>query len=106
MKKKANDEENNKNEIKLNSKEKELECAQNEIKELKNKIDNLEKYTDTEKIEKLDNLLKLSETKNDFLVKQAEDYYDVVIDICSINALRNEGWEIKYNKERKMSMKK
>ena len=99
--KKANDEENNKNEIKLNSKEKELECAQNEIKELKNKIDNLEKYTDTEKIEKLDNLLKLSETKNDFLVKQAEDYYDVVIDICSINALRNEGWEIKYNKERK-----
>ena len=99
--KKANDEENSKNEIKLNSKEKELECAQNEIKELKNKIDNLEKYTDTEKIEKLDNLLKLSETKNDFLVKQAEDYYDVVIDICSINALRNEGWEIKYNKERK-----
>jgi len=92
--KKENDENNNKN-------EKELECAQNEIIELKNKIKNLEKYSDTEKIEKLDNLLKLSETKNDFLVKQAEEYYDVVIDICSINALRNEGWEIKYNKERK-----
>ena len=92
--KKENDEKNNKN-------EKELECAQNEIIELKNKIKNLEKYSDTEKIEKLDNLLKLSETKNDFLVKQAEEYYDVVIDICSINALRNEGWEIKYNKERK-----
>lgn len=99
--KKANDEENKKNEIKLNSMKKELECAQNEIIELKNKIKNLEKYSNTEKMEKLENLLQLNETKNDFLVKQAEEYYDVVIDICSINALRNEGWEIKYNKERK-----
>ena len=37
--------------------------------------------------------------KQNLLVKPAEEYYDVVIDICSICSLRNEGWEIKYNQE-------
>ena len=78
-----------------------LEEAQYEIMDLKKKIRRLERYNDKEKINELDILLKQSETKQEFLIKPAEEYYDVIIDICSINALRNEGWEIKYNKERK-----
>ena len=35
------------------------------------------------------------------MIKQAEEYYDVVIDIKSINSLKNEGWSVKYNQQRK-----
>ena len=97
----------------LEEKEKELESIKDEIQKLKNennqqkqKIESLEKY-EKENIsikdekDKLTSIIKQSETKSDFLQKSAEEYYDVVIDICSINSLRNEGWAIKYNKERK-----
>ena len=46
-------------------------------------------------------MFKKEETKEDYYKNSAEDYYDVVIDINSINALKNEGWQILYNNERK-----
>ena len=39
---------------------------------------------------------KESSIKDDFLTKSGEEFYDVVIDIDSINALKYKGWEIKY----------
>ena len=65
-----------------------LECEKENDK-LKLKIENLEKA------------LQRGETKEEYIVKQAEEYYDVVIEINSINSLKNEGWSIKYNKQRK-----
>ena len=44
------------------------------------------------------NIIKTNETKNEFLENKIEDYYDVVVDINSINSLKNEGWKICYNK--------
>ena len=69
----------------------------------------LEKYKDIETSynelvkskEQLEKLLNENEIKDDFLIKKVEDYYDVVIDIDSINSLKKNGWEIIYNKERK-----
>ena len=97
----------------LEEKEKELKSMKDEIQKLKNennqqkqKIESLEKY-EKENIsikdekDKLTSIIKQTETKSDFLQIPAEEYYDVVIDICSINSLKNEGWPIKYNKERK-----
>ena len=51
--------------------------------------------------EKFSKAIKTGETKEEYLVKPAEEYYDVVVDIDSINSLKNDGWQIKYNKERK-----
>ena len=53
------------------------------------------------KVDELENVIKESSTKDDFLTKSGEQFYDVVIDIDSINALKYKGWEIKYNEERK-----
>ena len=50
---------------------------------------------------KLNSLLNENAIKEEFLTKKAEEYYDVVIDIDSINSLKTKGWEIIYNKERK-----
>ena len=93
-------------EKKINSLKIEIQNLQNENNQQKKKIEELEKY-EKENIsikdekDKLTSIIQETETKSDFLQKSAEEYYDVVIDICSINSLKNEGWSIKYNKERK-----
>ena len=76
----------------------------NKISEQEKKIEELSKYEEENKIlkEKYENsekAIKKTETKDDYLIKSAEEYYDVVIDINSIHSLKNEGWPIKYNKE-------
>ena len=62
-------------------------------------------YIEKENI-KLKNTINEGQTKEEFLDKLAEEYYDAIIEIDSINSLRNEGWEIKYNKERKETYQK
>ena len=56
--------------------------------------------------ERLNSLLNEGEIKDDFFQKKAEEYYDVVIDIDSINSLKKDGWEIIYNKDRKEQYEK
>ena len=87
----------NTNEIKINSMIKEI----NEQKEKIIKLEGEENNIIVNQKENIDNIIKESQTKSEFLVKSAEEYYDVVIDINSINSLKKEGWEIKYNKQRK-----
>ena len=72
-----------------NKKLEELSICKKENKDLKEKNKFFEK------------VIQQGETKEDYLIKPAEKYYDVIIDINSINSLKNEGWAIKYNKERK-----
>ena len=69
--------------------DKDLEQIKKEKKELETKN------------KELKNLVNKGETKIEYIKNEAEKYYDVVIDIDSIYSLRNRGWEIKYNKERK-----
>jgi len=71
----------------------------------------LEKYKDYEsKNEKLSNhlnkLISQNETKMEYIKNSSSKYYDVVIDINSINSLRNEGWDILYNEDRKENYEK
>ena len=85
----------------------------NQFDKIGNKNEKLtEKLKDLQNVEKQNNILeqensKLTdlinkgETKIKFLDKSAEEYYDTIIGINSINSIRNEGWEIKYNPERK-----
>ena len=73
---------------------------------IEKQIEELEKYKNKaikleNAIKNKNNILNKNETKIDFIKNSAEKYYDLVIDINSINSLKNEGWEIKYNKERK-----
>ena len=100
----------------LKKKEKELSDLNGEkesmIKSFK-RIDNIEKENEDlkkknlelkeieKKVDKLENVIKNSSTKDDFLTKSGEQFYDVVIDIDSINALKYKGWGINYNEERK-----
>ena len=65
-------------------------------KEIEQKYNNIIKEN-----QKLNSILSGNEIKEEFLTKKAEEYYDVVIDIDSINSLKTKGWEIIYNKERK-----
>ena len=44
-----------------------------------------------QKLKYYEKIIQNGETKEEYLVKQPEEYYDVVIDINSINSLRNEG---------------
>ena len=81
---------------KLKDQEKEMK----KIKELSKKEKN-ENTKLKEEQDKINEIIKTTETKEEYLTKSSEEYYDVVIDINSINSLKNEGWEIKYNKERK-----
>jgi len=79
---------------------------ENLTKNNEEKLNELSKYKEENaklktKIQQLKNTIQIGETKEEYLIKQAEEFYDVVIDINSINSLRNEGWMIKYNKERK-----
>ena len=73
---------------KINEQNKELSICKKENKEIKEKNKVLEK------------VIKQGEIDLGYLENQ-EKYYDVIIDINSINALKNEGWAIKYNEERK-----
>ena len=71
----------------------------------------LSKYKDYKKENEalsmqLDKLRTQNETKIDYINNSADKYYDVVINIDSINSLRNEGWEILYNEDRKENYEK
>ena len=84
----------------MGQKLKEQEKEMKEIKELSEKEKN-ENIKLKEEQNKINDLIKTTKTKEDYLKNSSEEYYDVVIDINSINSLKNEGWEIKYNKKRK-----
>ena len=76
-----------------------LKNKENQIKELKSGLNDLKgiksKYNDL--IEINNNSKPLEEN----LTKPAEEFYDVVVDITSIKALRTKGWKIFYNKARR-----
>jgi len=83
-----------------------FENMDNELKAKEVKLKEYSKYKEEnkklkEEKENYQKVIQNNQTKEDYLVKPEEQYYDVVIDINSINSLRNEGWAIKYNKERK-----
>ena len=83
-----------------------FENMDNELKVKDVKLKEYSKYKEEnkklkEEKENYKNVILNNQTKEDYLIKPEEQYYDVVIDINSINSLRNEGWAIKYNKERK-----
>ena len=73
--------------------EKEKNTVEEKNKILEEKINTLE--------EKNNNIINDNETKEEYLSKGGEDYYDLIIDIDSINSIKNKGWEIKYNEARK-----
>ena len=83
---------------------KRIDNIQKENEDLKQK--NIELTKTAKKVDKLENVIKDSSTKDDFLIKSGEQFYDVVIDIDSINALKSKGWEIKYNEERRETYEK
>ena len=73
---------------------------------LKEKVESLTKNikeinTLENKANQLQDIIDINKTKEDYLKKKAEDFYDVIIDIDSIVSLKKTGWKIKYNKERK-----
>ena len=68
---------------------KELRLFKEENKELNNRIQFLTKAINND------------ETKEEYLTKPAEEFYDVIVDIKSINSLKNEGWGILFNEKRK-----
>ena len=83
-----------------------FEDLRNEKEKLKNELSRYkeieQKYNDIIiKNKRLNSIVNENEIKMEFLQKKAEEYYDVVIDIDSINSLKTKGWEIIYNKERK-----
>ena len=85
---------------------KNFELLSEENQRLKNVDEKLQKVEETKSQLETENkglneMINKGETKLDFLKNSAETYYDVVIDINSIYSIINEGWEIKYNKERK-----
>ena len=50
------------------------------------------------KVDELENVIKESSSKDDFLTISGEQSYNEVIDINSINALKYKGWKIKYKR--------
>jgi hypothetical protein len=88
-----------------------FEDMRNENIQLKKKLSEYQelekKYNDIKNSNiRLNAILSESEIKDEFLQKKAEEYYDVVIDIDSINSLKKNGWQIIYNKERKEQYEK
>ena len=81
---------------KMDNKMKEQEMKLVELSGIKEENEKLK-----EKNLNYEQVIRKGETKEDYLIKQAEEYYDVVIDIKSINSLKNEGWSVKYNQQRK-----
>ena len=85
-----------KNFVQLTNEKKDLEKENKSLKET------IRYIKDTEnRANQLQNIIDLGRTKDDYLKKKAEDFYDVIIDIDSINSLKKVGWQIKYNEERK-----
>ena len=80
----------------LTKEKKELEKVNESLKETIRKDKNSEN-----RVNQLQNIIDLNRTRDDYLIKKAEDFYDVIIDIDSINSLKKAGWQIKYNEERK-----
>ena len=83
----------------------------NQIQDKDNKLQNLNKENELLKKEKKElneRILKYqsSGTKEKFMNTEAHKFYDVIIDITSINSLENEGWAIKYNEENKATYDK
>ena len=51
------------------------------------------------KVNEYYNIINENETREKFLIEKEENFYDVIIDIDSINYLKGRGWEIKKSKE-------
>ena len=95
----------------LELKETELKKVDNQIKEKDNQIEKLSKCKKENELLKKENdslrrVINQGETKEEYLIKPAEEFYDVIIDIKSINSLRNEGWKILHNEQRKEAYNK
>ena len=119
-------------EIKLSQKEKDIQALNEDIKkthlkfdqaihqfdEMRNTIEEQkQKINELSKIKEENNNLKIEnnkvkeeirtgQTKEEYLITSAEKYYDVIVDISSFKSLKKEGWEIKYNKEKKETYKR
>jgi len=96
---------------KLDKVNRQYEAMRNKINEKEQKIEELSKFEEENNRLKKENnevheSIRLGKTKEDYLVKAAEEYYDVIVDISSINSLKSVGWQIKYNKERKETYQK
>ena len=94
----------NKNELaELNKKlNNELETKKNEIVQLKRKLDELRNKKNIEFEE-----YKKNDYNEEYIDKQLETFYDVIINIKSIASLsKEEGWPIKWNMNRKDSISK
>ena len=79
-----------------------------EVTTYKNKLTNFEQEMKNKEKENInlrqqnENLLKNSSTKKEFIgLDDLKDFYDVVIEIDSINTLIKTGWRINYNEKRK-----
>ena len=82
-----------------------------QIKEKDNQIEVLSKFKKENELLRKENdslrrAINQGETKEEYLLKPAEEFYDVIIDIKSINSLKNEGWKILHNEQRKEAYKK
>ena len=81
-------------EFEENSKNKELLIqAKNELKNKENENEMLKKTNE--------DLINNISTKKEYLEKELQNFYDVVIEIDSINKLKKSGWKINYNDTRK-----
>jgi len=82
-------------EFEENSKSKELLIqAKNELKNKENENEQLKKTNE-------DLVNNNISTKKEYLEKGLQNFYDVVIEIESINKLKKSGWKINYNDARK-----
>ena len=82
------------------------EDMNNKIKIQEQQITELKEYKKEnihlkEKNEELNNIVNENKTRDDYIKKSSNEYYDVVVDINSIFSLKNEGWRILYNEGRK-----
>ena len=87
------------------------EDMNNKIKIQEQQITELKEYKKEnihlkEKNEELNNIVNENKTRDDYIKKSSNEYYDVVVDINSIFSLKNEGWRILYNEGRKEIYKK
>ena len=76
-----------------------LKSKNEQLQELKSKFNELQKTK--ENYEELKKIKDKEIPKEEKLKAPAEQYYDAIVDISSISSLKNDGWKIYYNKERK-----
>ena len=95
----------NKNELnKFNGVIKHFNNVDNQLEQLsKYKEENIKLIEENKTLEKA---LNIGETKEEYLITPAEEFYDVIIDIKSIRSLKKEGWAILYNEKRKETYEK